>query len=80
MIDSETKERVLVYAPENAWPYIMLPNDQLESVESILKANRADYWVDPYTISINGKAPISMIEFGRGTDVGQIQRELDGVY
>ena len=77
MIDSATREKMVVSTDGVAGPYIMVPVDQLERIESILGNNNVTYWVDADAISLDGKPEITVINFGRAANVARIQRVLD---
>ncbi|HEX4792181.1 MAG TPA: hypothetical protein VH370_00225 [Humisphaera sp.] len=77
MIDSETKEKVVVRTEGGAGAYIMVPLDQIAEIEGILRDNRVSFWVDSDAISLDGKPAISVINLGRGADVARVQRLLD---
>jgi hypothetical protein len=78
MIDSATQERIKIYAERTAWPYIMVPVDQLDSVKTLLRDNRVSFWVDSHAVALNGHPAVTVINLGRGADTGQVQRLLDG--
>ena len=77
MIDSTTQARITVSTGGDAGPYIMVPLDQLEAVEGVLRNRGISYWVDADAISLDGKPEIAVVNLGRGADVGQVQRLLD---
>jgi hypothetical protein len=77
MVDSETRERVLVHNEGSGGPYIMLPFDQVADIEQILRGNEISFWVDADAISVDGKAAISVINLGRDADVNRVQQLVD---
>ena len=77
MIDSMTRERIAIYNNGPETPYIMVPLDQLEAIESILDENQISYWVDSHAVSLNGKPEIVVINLGRAAISTQIQQLLD---
>src|SRR4051812_48030426 len=46
MIDTTTQERIVVHAEGSGGPYIMVPLDQLQAVETILRDNGISHWTD----------------------------------
>ena len=78
MIDATTHERLIVHAEATGGPYIMVPLDQLDAVEAVLRANSISHWTDADSISLDGKPAIVVINLGRGTDASRVQRLLDG--
>jgi hypothetical protein len=79
MIDSATRERIRIYAEKTAWPYVMVPLDQLESVKALLRDNRVPFWVDSHSVAINGHPAVVVINLEHGADTSQVQRLLDDV-
>lgn len=78
MIDSARQERIIVY-PDGIAGYIIVPLDQLNAVEAILRDNGVSYWVDSDSISVDGKPPVIFITLARGTDAVLVQQMLDAV-
>ena len=72
-----TRERIAIYNNGTETPYIMVPLDQLEAIESILDENQISYWVDSHAVSLNGKPEIVVINLGRAAISTQIQQLLD---
>lgn len=79
MIDSETEERIVVHTEGTGGPYLMVPLDQLDAVETVLRNNRIKYWVDSDAISLDGKPAVIVINLGRGADPVPVQALLDAV-
>jgi hypothetical protein len=77
MIDAMTRERITVSAEGIGGPYIMVPLEQLDAIEAMLRENQITYWVDADAISLDGKPEVAVINLGRGTDAGNVQRLLD---
>lgn len=77
MIDSETQDRIVIHAEGRGGPYVMLPLDQLDAVETILRDNAVSYWVDADAIAVDGKPAVIVINLGRGANRASIQRLLD---
>ncbi|HXE51562.1 MAG TPA: hypothetical protein VN541_01020 [Tepidisphaeraceae bacterium] len=77
MIDSTTHARLTVSIDGDAGPYIMVPVEQLDAVTKTLRSSGISFWVDADAISIDGKPAVAVINLGRGSDVGQVQRLLD---
>jgi hypothetical protein len=77
MNDLETQQRIEVSAAGTGGPYLMVPLDQLASIEAVLRSEHLSYWVDSDAISLDGKAAVVFINLGRGTDVNRVQKLLD---
>jgi hypothetical protein len=78
MVDVTNQERIVVSTNgDPAFPYIMLPLDQVAAVETMLRENGIDYWVASQAISINNRPFTSIINLGRGTDPVRVQALLD---
>jgi hypothetical protein len=77
MIDATTHERMIVSGDGTAGPYVMVPVEQLQVVETVLRAHGISYWVDSDAISLNGKPEITVVNLGRGVRAEQIQHLLD---
>ncbi len=77
MRDLITQERVTVNAEGTGGPYIMVPVDQVDAIEGILKANHVSHWTDSDAISLDNKPAIIVINLGRGADAENVQRLLD---
>jgi hypothetical protein len=78
MIDSTTHERITVHPDGDAGPYMIVPVDQRNAIEVLLKQYQVQFWVDDDAISLNGKPEVAVVNFGRGADVSGIQELLDG--
>ena len=79
MIDSETRERVVVSAEGIGGAYIMLPFDQVAEIEAILRDNGVPFWTDSDSISTDGRPPIIFVNLGGEADVNHVQQLLDAV-
>jgi hypothetical protein len=79
MIDLETRKPVVVRSGGTGGPYIMLPLDQLQAVESVLRAHNVYHWTDSDAISLDGKPAIVVVNLGRGSDAALAQQLLDSV-
>lgn len=77
MVDSETKERILVHTEGAGGPYIMVSVDQLEGIESLLRHHGISFWTDSGAISVDGGPLITIINLGRGVEGEQVQKLLD---
>ena len=75
MLDSETRERLVVSGDE--YPWIMLPADQVDRVTALLRQGDVYHWVNDHTVSIRGRPPWTVVSLRRGTDVNRVQRLLD---
>jgi hypothetical protein len=77
MIDEMTQNRLRVSSDGVAGPYLMIPISQLRRVRELLDCHAIRYWVDSHAISLDGKPAITVINFGRAGNAGQIQALLD---
>ena len=77
MIDSTTHARIVVSTDGDAGPYIMVPLDQLDAATQMLRDSGISFWVDADAISLDDKPAVAVINLGRGTDAGRVQRLLD---
>jgi hypothetical protein len=77
MIDLTTQEPIIVHAEGTGGPYIMVPINQLEATETVLRNNGVSYWTDTDAISLDGKPAIVVINLGRGADAVRVQQILD---
>lgn len=77
MIDTETRQRILVHTEGTGGPYIMATIDQVGAIEQLLQDNHVSFWVDADAISLDGNPAISVVNLGRGADVARIQQLLD---
>ena len=79
MTDSFTRRRICVSNDGEGGPYIMLPVEQLEQIESLLRSMQVPFWVDSNAISVNGRPEFTVINLRRGADVHTVQHLLDQV-
>jgi hypothetical protein len=79
MIDTTTRQPLLVSTDGEAGPYIMVPVTQLDTVTALLDANKVSYWVDEEAISLDGKPEITVINLGHRSDPATVQRLLDSI-
>jgi hypothetical protein len=77
MIDQTKKKPLRVDTDTVAGPFLRLPLAQLASVRGLLDRHEIRYWVDSEAISLDGKPPVIVINFGRKGDAAQIQAVLD---
>ena len=77
MIDEMTKRPLRISTDGVAGPYLMVLVDQLETVRTVLDRDAVRYWVDADAISLDGKPAVTVVNFGRSGDAGQIQAILD---
>lgn len=77
MIDVSTNKPLRVSTEYEELPYIMLPLDQLNDVRALLDAHGVDYSVDEWITSVDGEAPVAVIDLKRGTDAAVVQEILD---
>jgi hypothetical protein len=79
MIDVETRKPVVVNSGGTGGPYIMIPLDQLQTVESMLRAHNVYHWTDTDSISLDGKPAIIVVNLGREGNAALAQQLLDSV-
>jgi hypothetical protein len=79
MTDTTTHKPLYVSTDGDAGPYIMAPVAQLDTVRSVLDANKVRYWVDEEAISLDGKPEVAVINLGHQSDPATIQRFLDSI-
>jgi hypothetical protein len=77
MIDAMTKDTLRVSNDGIAGPYLMVPLTQLDAVLGLLDRHNVRYWVDADAISLDNEPAITVINFGRTGEAGQIQAILD---
>src|SRR4051812_32123397 len=79
MNDVTTRRRLTVSSDGNAGPYIMVPVEQLGTLQALLDDHQIGYWVDEEAISLDGRPAITVINLGRQADPDRVQRLLDSV-
>jgi len=77
MTNMSTQEPVRVLTGGTAGPYMMIPVDQLESIQQTLTQNGIRFWMDDNALSINGSPYIALINLGREANAIAIQAILD---
>jgi hypothetical protein len=77
MIDEMTRRPLRVSSDGIAGPYLIVPVDQVARVRERLDRHSIRYWVDEEGISLDRKPAITVVNFGRSGDAGQIQAALD---
>ena len=79
MIDRMTNKPVKVLTYGIAGPYMTLPVSQLDDVKKLLGQRGLPYSVDRYTISLNGREEVIVVNLGSGVNPGEVQQLLDTV-
>ena len=77
MIDQTTQKPFRIKSDEIAGPFLMLPLAQLAGVRAALDRYAIRYWVDSEAISLDGRPPRIVINFGRAGDPARIQAALN---
>jgi hypothetical protein len=77
MLDQRTKNPLRVKSDTIAGPFLSLPLAQLAAVREVLDRHAISYWADSEAISLDGKPPVIVINFGRKGDAARIQAALD---
>jgi hypothetical protein len=79
MIDTTTRQPLLVSTDGDAGPYIIVPVAQLDNVRTLLEANKVSYWVDEEAISLDGKPEVAVINLAHGSNPATVQSLLDSI-
>ena len=77
MIDSQTRCKLRISTDGTAGPYLMVPVDQLPDVRAGLDRHKIPYWVDSFSVSLDGKPSVTVVNFGRSADAAEVQTILD---
>jgi hypothetical protein len=77
MIDSITHERIVIHTEGTGGPYLMVAQEQLEAVTTLLGEHDVPHWVDEDAISIDNEPAVAVVNLGRGADVVTVQQLLD---
>ena len=76
MIDSQPQSAIRVTSTTGG-SYIIVPLSRLPEVREKLNRHHVQYWVDTYSISLDGKPKIIFIDLGRSEDPTKVQAILD---
>lgn len=79
MIDAITRERIVIHNEGTGAPYLMVAEEQVETVVEALRNHGVTHWVDEDTISLDGEPPVAVVNLSRATDVSAAQRVLDSL-
>jgi len=79
MTDITTKERLIVSNEGKASPFMMVPEQQLDAIRTVLDEHCVRYWVDEESIAVDDEPPVTFINFARGTDAEFVQKLLDSI-
>lgn len=77
MIDSITRERIVIHTEGTSGPYLMVAQEQLEALTNALRDRNVPHWVDEDAISLDGEPAVAVVNLGRGADVSAVQSLLD---
>jgi hypothetical protein len=77
MIDIELHTPLLIRTEGNAGPYLLVPIQQIENVEAVLRAARIAFSISRDAVQLNGHDAIALVDFGRRADAAAIQAVLD---
>ena len=77
MIDTPTKDRLIVVKEEEAGPYVSVPMSQLKVVCDVLDANHIKYYVDRFYVTVNHEPPVTVVNFRWEANASEIQAILD---
>ena len=79
MIDTSTKTPLRVWPGGTAGPYIIVPMTQLDELRQVLDKHGLRYWVDEFSIELNGAPATTFVNMKRGVEVTSLQMILDNV-
>ena len=79
MWDHFTGDRVEIRVDAECGPYIMIEPAEIARVEDLLRTNGIQFMLEDEANACVGTPEAAVIEFGRGANVENIQRVLDGV-
>lgn len=79
MIDVITQERIVVHTEGTGGPYLMVANEQIDTVVTTLQSHRVPHWVDEDAISLDGEPAVAIVNLGRSADVSEVQQVLDAI-
>lgn len=77
MIDQATQKPFQVKSDVIAGPFLSLQLAQLDSVREVLDRHAIRYWVDSFAVTLDGKPPKIVVNFGKTGDAARIQAALD---
>ncbi len=77
MIGSEIQAAIRVKNTVEVGPYIVTPVARLAQIRVKLDRHQRFYWVDRYSISMNGDPATIVINFRRTEDGAKLQAILD---
>ena len=77
MIDAQARKKIRVHESNEAGPYMSVPVALLSEIREKLDRNAIRYWLDSFTISIDGKPATRFVNFGRAGNAERIQAILD---
>jgi hypothetical protein len=77
MTDVVTKQPLRVSGEGTLWPYIRLPDSQVEEVSRLLTSHGIRYSVQESILSMDGGPFIAVIDLPRGSDPKPVQTILD---
>ena len=78
MTDSPPREKLKVLSGGTVGPYLPIRVDQLAHVRAALDRHAVSYWVDSFSISLDGKPHVTVINFSRTVDTDEVQAIIDG--
>ena len=77
MNDVELNTKLTVRAEGDAGPYLLVPIQQLQEVEAVLRAAGVRFSTSRDAIQMDGHDAIALLDFGRQADAMRIQALLD---
>lgn len=77
MNDTQARRKLRVWTDGGPIAYVKVPVSRVEEIREILTKHGFSFWVESGWISLDGKPPTTVINFGRGTDAAHLQAILD---
>lgn len=77
MAEKTTKEPLRVYTHPEARPSIPLLASQVAELRDLLDRHGISYWVNDFTVALNGGPPRTTLWVERQVDADRVQRLID---
>jgi hypothetical protein len=68
MVETQEKRKLRVSTVPNAGPFVIVQVSQVDSVKELLINHGIDHWVERGSVSLAGRPPTTVINFGRKGD------------
>lgn len=79
MTDTNTGKPIRVETHPEAGAWFDLPTSQVDDAKRILEENSVPHWVSLYSISFDGRPPVTRVVLRYNADPVQAQHLLDGL-